>query len=102
MSSYFLLFIDDYSRKIWIYFLKNKNEAFEIFKKFMSLVEIEMESSHLMNSKSFLRCMGFNFYDSTKNTTTKWVNERSKKMMFIGYVENTKGYKCVSIPLLRK
>lgn len=40
-SSYFLLFIDDYSRKTWVYFLKNKSEAFETFQKFKSLVEKE-------------------------------------------------------------
>ncbi|KAJ4812770.1 polyprotein [Rhynchospora pubera] len=40
-SSYFVLFIDDYSRKTWVYFLKNKSEAFETFKKFKSLVENE-------------------------------------------------------------
>lgn len=30
-SKYFLTFIDDYSRKIWVYFLKNKFEVFENF-----------------------------------------------------------------------
>ena len=38
-SRYFLLFIDDYSRMSWVYFLKNKSEAFEYFKKFKSFVE---------------------------------------------------------------
>jgi GAG-pre-integrase domain len=31
---YFITFIDDYTRKIWMYFLKEKSEAFETFKKF--------------------------------------------------------------------
>ena len=30
---YFMRFIDDYSRKVWVYFLKNKFEAFAKFKK---------------------------------------------------------------------
>nr|GEU80705.1 retrovirus-related Pol polyprotein from transposon TNT 1-94 [Tanacetum cinerariifolium] len=38
-SRYFLLFIDDYSRMSWVYFLKNKSEAFNYFKKFKSYVE---------------------------------------------------------------
>ncbi|KAL0401556.1 UNVERIFIED_CONTAM: Retrovirus-related Pol polyprotein from transposon TNT 1-94 [Sesamum latifolium] len=38
-SKYFILFIDDFSRKTWIYFLKQKSEAFSTFKKFKSLVE---------------------------------------------------------------
>lgn len=36
---YFLLFIDDYSRMSWAYFLKYKSEAFENFKKFKVFVE---------------------------------------------------------------
>ena len=27
-AQYFMSFIDDYSRKVWVYFLKNKSEAF--------------------------------------------------------------------------
>ncbi|MCF8701902.1 DDE-type integrase/transposase/recombinase, partial [Corynebacterium sp. MC-10] len=40
-SNYFLLFIDDFSRKTWVYFLKQKSEAFEVFKKFKAAVEKE-------------------------------------------------------------
>jgi hypothetical protein len=36
---YFLLFIDDYSRMIWIYFFDKKSEAFFIFMQFKALVE---------------------------------------------------------------
>jgi transposase InsO family protein len=36
---YFITFIDDFSRKCWVYFLKEKSEAFEIFKKFKVMVE---------------------------------------------------------------
>jgi transposase InsO family protein len=36
---YFITFIDDFFRKCWVYFLKEKSEAFEIFKKFKVMVE---------------------------------------------------------------
>jgi transposase InsO family protein len=36
---YYVSFIDDYSRKTWIYLLKAKNEAFGKFKEFKALVE---------------------------------------------------------------
>jgi transposase InsO family protein len=36
---YFVLFIDDYSRKTWIYFLKTKDEVFDRFHEFRTLVE---------------------------------------------------------------
>ncbi len=38
-SKFFLLFIDDFSRMNWVYFLSHKSEAFEHFKKFKVLVE---------------------------------------------------------------
>ena len=39
--SYFVTFIDDYSQKTWIYFLKTKesNEVLDRFKEFKALVE---------------------------------------------------------------
>ena len=36
---YFLSFIDGYSRKVWLYFLKSKDEAFDKFVEWKTLVE---------------------------------------------------------------
>ena len=36
---YYITFIDNYSRKTWIYFLKAKNEVFEKIKEFKDLIE---------------------------------------------------------------
>jgi hypothetical protein len=36
---YYVIFIDDFSRKTWIYFLKKKDEVFGRFKEFKALVE---------------------------------------------------------------
>lgn len=44
-NKYFLLFVDDYSRMSWVYFLKFKSEAFEQFVKFKSLVEKQKGSN---------------------------------------------------------
>jgi hypothetical protein len=38
-NRYFILFIDDYSRMTWVYFMRQKLEVFSIFKKFKCLVE---------------------------------------------------------------
>lgn len=38
-NKYFLLFVDDCTQKMWVYKLKAKSEAFEVFKKFQRLVE---------------------------------------------------------------
>lgn len=36
---YYVLFIDDFSRKTWIFFLKTKSETLEKFREFKALVE---------------------------------------------------------------
>ena len=38
-SLYFVTFIDDHSRKLWVYTLKSKDQVFETFKQFQALVE---------------------------------------------------------------
>ena len=40
---YYVTFIDDYSRKTWIYFLKAKDEVFGKFKEFKALIENHSE-----------------------------------------------------------
>ena len=37
--SYLVTFIDDYSIKVWVYFLKSKDEVFGRFKKWKTMVE---------------------------------------------------------------
>ena len=36
--SYFVVFIDDYSRMCWVYFLKHKSEVFDVFVKFYNMI----------------------------------------------------------------
>lgn len=38
-AHYFLTFVDDYSRKTWVYFLKEESEVFSHFLEFKALVE---------------------------------------------------------------
>jgi len=45
---YFLLFVDDYTRMMWIYFLDQKSEAFSFFLQFKALVE--RQSGHQMKT----------------------------------------------------
>lgn len=40
---YFLTFIDDYSRKLFVYFLKSKDETFDKFREFKAMVETQTE-----------------------------------------------------------
>jgi hypothetical protein len=36
---YYVIFIDDYSRKCWIYFLKDKSDTFYKFKEYKDFIE---------------------------------------------------------------
>ena len=49
-NKYFLLFVDDYSRMSWIYFISKKYQAFSFFQKFK--VRVEKESRYYLK---FLR-----------------------------------------------
>ena len=40
-ATYFATFIDDYSQKVWVYFLKHKDEVLKVFQTFVQLVENE-------------------------------------------------------------
>jgi len=42
-SHYMLTFIDDFSRKVLTYFLKEKSEAFKVFKEWKTLLESQTE-----------------------------------------------------------
>jgi hypothetical protein len=40
-NKYFITFIDDFSRKSWVYFLKEKSSTLVVFKNFKVLVKVE-------------------------------------------------------------
>jgi transposase InsO family protein len=42
-ARYFVMYIDDFSRKVWVYLLKSKGECLEKFKEFKALVEKQSE-----------------------------------------------------------
>ena len=41
-SHYYVTFIDDATRKLWVYFLRQKSDVFQTFKKWKCLVENEI------------------------------------------------------------
>jgi len=40
-SSYFVLFIDDCTKFIWIYFMSHKSQVFQLFTQFKALIETQ-------------------------------------------------------------
>lgn len=43
-SHYYVMFINESVKNVWIYFLKNKSDVFVIFKKWNAMVEPETSS----------------------------------------------------------
>ncbi|MFA1236629.1 integrase catalytic domain-containing protein, partial [Klebsiella pneumoniae] len=43
--SYYVVFIDDFTRYVWIYFLKHKSEVMAYFKLFHSLIKNQFDTS---------------------------------------------------------
>ena len=57
-AKYFVTFIDDFSRKVWLYPIKAKSECFNKFKEFKALVEKQSEKKikvfHSDNGDEFM------------------------------------------------
>jgi len=66
---HYVTFIDDSTRKVWVYFLKNKSDAFSVFKRWKQGVETQtglkikcLKSDNggeyeVVNSRSFFQRM---------------------------------------------
>ena len=42
-GKYLLTFIDDFSKKVWVYILKFKDETFACFRQWKAMVETQIE-----------------------------------------------------------
>ena len=67
-ASYFVTFIDDFSRKVWVYPLRRKDEVLSMFQKFVTLVENQsgkkVKCLHLYNSGEYVSRAFQEFCDS--------------------------------------
>jgi transposase InsO family protein len=69
---YYVSFIDDYSRKTWIYFLKTKDEVFSKFKEFKALIENLCEIKiKILRSDNGGECTSKEFLKFYKNVGIK-------------------------------
>ena len=50
--AYYVSFIDEFSRKTWIYVMKNKYEVFSKFKEFKALIENHIEKKKIKTFRS--------------------------------------------------
>ena len=49
VSCYYVTFIDDVTRKTWIYYIQNKSDVFDTFKKQLDVGRIETQVSSISN-----------------------------------------------------
>ena len=66
-SSYFVTFIDDSTRKVWLYGLQSKDQVFSTFQKFLSMVENQygrqLKSIRIDNGGEYVSHEFINFCD---------------------------------------
>jgi transposase len=93
-SLYYVSFIDDFSRRTWIYFLRKKSEVFDKFKEFKYLVEnpIDNKIKVLRNEnggefygkefEKFYKKCGIEFQNTTPYSTQQnGVSERINRTL---------------------
>ena len=71
-NKYFILFIDDYAKMCWVYFIKLKNEVFSTFKQFKALVENQSNLSiKILRSDNGTECTSGQFVEFCSTTGIK-------------------------------
>ncbi|GJY64422.1 retrovirus-related pol polyprotein from transposon TNT 1-94 [Tanacetum coccineum] len=108
---YFITFIDDFTRKCWVYFLEQKSEALETFKKFKAMVEkttgqyikaLRSDRGGEYVSIPFTMFVKRSVaYAHIPDQTRKKLDDKSKMYVFIGYDERTKAFRLYD-PLEKK
>ncbi|XP_069152815.1 uncharacterized protein [Solanum lycopersicum] len=70
-SRFYVTFIDDFSKKVWVYFLKHKSDVFATFKKWKAEVENQIKKRDKLDAKA-VKCyfigygsdfFGYSFWD---------------------------------------
>nr|GEY25597.1 putative retrotransposon protein [Tanacetum cinerariifolium] len=87
--SYFITFMDGYSRYGYVYLLKHKHEVFETFKVFKNEVENQLGKTiiALRLDQGGLGCEAL-----VKRDTLDKLQQRSVKRIFVGYPKETMSY----------
>ncbi|XP_074346456.1 uncharacterized protein LOC141685242 [Apium graveolens] len=115
-NRYYLTFIDNFSRKSWVYIIKEKSEALDKFKEFKALEEAKWSlfEVYLLNrcptksvrnktpneawsgskpSVGHLRIFGCIVYANVPDQKRKKLDDKGEKCIFTGYDKRSKAYR---------
>nr|GEY38201.1 putative Gag-polypeptide of LTR copia-type [Tanacetum cinerariifolium] len=114
---YFLTIVDDFSRAVWVYLIKSKDETFDVFMSFINLIQNQFQikikvvrlPSSVLNGRfpyelvynkkpsfSHLRSFGCLCFATILNNHDK-LSYKSEKYVLIGYSTAKKAYKLLSL-----
>ena len=91
-GKYFLSLVDDYSRRVWVYILKQKNEAFEKFKQWKILIKNQtgrkMKKRRTYNGLEFCENLFIKFCSNNGIARHLIVSKNSQQMVWLnGWIE---------------
>nr|GEW99095.1 putative reverse transcriptase, RNA-dependent DNA polymerase, Gag-polypeptide of LTR copia-type [Tanacetum cinerariifolium] len=107
---YFLTIVDDFSRAMWVYLIKTKDEVFDVFVAFVKMIHNQFKIAYyVLNGKSpyelvhknkpnlsHLRSFGCLCFSKVLNNSDKFTS-RSDKCVFFGYSSIKKAYNLFSL-----
>ncbi|KAL6325362.1 hypothetical protein AAG906_023207 [Vitis piasezkii] len=92
-SRYYITFIDDSSRKVWVYFLKNKSDVFETFKKWKVMNGVVERMNRTLNERARIPMEFKHPEEIWSGKEMKFSHLKSKICFFIGYGDEKFGYR---------
>ncbi|KAJ4716959.1 Retrovirus-related Pol polyprotein from transposon TNT 1-94 [Melia azedarach] len=104
---YFVTFIDDHSRKLWVYTLKTKDQVLDVFKQFQALVErqtrkklkcIRTDNGDKVWSENdvsydHLRVFGCKAFMHIPKDERSKLDVKTRQCVFLGYGQDEFGYR---------
>ncbi|XP_074373628.1 uncharacterized protein LOC141713973 [Apium graveolens] len=103
VNKYFMLLVDDLTRMMWVFMLKTKDEALNVFKKFKERAEKESKQE-IKGYRGIIQLrIHYNIMELCKGEIVRWwlwegyifkkLNDRSKLVIYLGKESGTKAFR---------